>query len=211
MARRISSSRSCEARIHRSARMADLIIRGGTVVGATGRRTADVAITGGRVTAVEEELPADADAREIEAAGLLVLPGVVDVHTHTRVASDEEPDRFFQDSVAAAFGGTTTFLAFNNPGTGSEQTGSLPSDVAAWRRRTDGDSAVDYGVSLVLQPTHRELEHDIPAAIDAGVPTFKAFMVYDFALPELALGIALRATADFDGLLEVHGEDKAAL
>ena len=30
-----------------------------------------------------------------------------------------EPDRFFQDSVAAAFGGTTTFLSFNNPGTGS--------------------------------------------------------------------------------------------
>jgi dihydroorotase-like cyclic amidohydrolase len=49
---------------------------------------------------------------------MLVLPGVVDVHTHTRVATDAEPDRFFQDSVAAAFGGTTTFLSFNNPGTG---------------------------------------------------------------------------------------------
>ena len=47
------------------------------------------------------------------------LPGAVDVHTHTRVASDAEPDRFFQDSVAAAYGGTTTFLTFNNPGTGS--------------------------------------------------------------------------------------------
>src|SRR4029079_18499140 len=125
--------------------------------------------------------------------------------------SEVGPDRFFQDSVAAAFGGTTTFLAFNNPGTGSEQTGSLPSDIASWRRQTEGDAAVDYGVSLVLQPGHRELEREIPAAIDAGVPTFKAFMVYDFALPELALGIALRATADFAGMLEVHGEDKAAL
>ena len=36
-------------------------------------------------------------------------------------------------------------------------------------------------------------------------------MVYDFALPELALVRALRATADFDGLLEIHGEDKTAL
>ena len=55
----------------------------------------------------------------VDADGLLVLPGVIDVHTHTRVATDTEPDRFFQDSVAAAFGGTTTFLSFNNPGTGS--------------------------------------------------------------------------------------------
>ena len=56
--------------------------------------------------------------------GLLVLPGCVDVHTHTRLPIDEEPDRFYQDSVAAAFGGTTTFLAFNNPGTGISERGS---------------------------------------------------------------------------------------
>src|SRR3954470_16409315 len=182
--------------------MADLIIRGGTVVSATGRRTADIAMVGGRVTAVEQSLPRDVDAREIDAAGLLVLPGVIDVHTHTRVASDAEPDRFFQDSVAAAYGGTTTFLAFNNPGTGAEQTGSLPTDIEAWRRQTDSDSTVDYGLSLVLQPTHAEgLKREIPTAIELGVPTFKAFMVYDFALPDEAMKVALRATADFHGLL----------
>jgi dihydropyrimidinase len=191
--------------------MADLIIRGGTVVSATRRMTADVAISEGKVAAVGPSLPADADALEVDATGLLVLPGVVDVHTHTRVATDERPDRFFQDSVAAAYGGTTTFLAFNNPGTGSEQTGSLPSDIAAWRRQTDGDSAVDFAVSLVLQPRHFELAREIPAAIGAGVPTFKAFMVYDFALPSESLETALRATSDFTGLLEVHGEDKSEL
>ncbi len=191
--------------------MAELIIRGGTVVSATGRRVADVAVSAGRISAVEPKLAPDAEAREIDAAGLLVLPGVVDVHTHTRVATDELPDRFFQDSVAAAFGGTTTFLAFNNPGTGSQQTGYLPTDIAAWQRQTASDSAVDYGLSLVLQPTHADLAREIPAAIDAGVPTFKAFMVYDFALPRAALEIALRATADHPGLLNVHCEDGAAL
>jgi dihydropyrimidinase len=189
----------------------ELIVRGGTVVTATGSRVADVAVSGGRIVAVEERLPPSADAYEVDASGLLVLPGVVDVHTHTRVASDAEPDRFFQDSVAAAFGGTTSFLAFNNPGTGSEQTGSLPTDIAAWRRQTNADSAIDYAVSLVLQPIHTDLEHEIPAAVDAGVPTFKAFMVYDFGISDAALSVALRAAGKAGGLVNVHCEDRAAL
>jgi dihydropyrimidinase len=191
--------------------MAELIIRGGIVVTVAGRRRADVAIARGLITAVDDVLPSSADAREIDASGLLVLPGVVDVHTHTRVATDDLPDRFFQDSVAAAYGGTTTFLAFNNPGTGSEQTGALPTDIAAWRRQTNSDSAVDYGMNLVLQPTHFDLAHEIPAAVAAGVPTFKAFMVYDFALSDIALQRALRATAESNGLLMVHCEDRRAL
>jgi len=138
------------------------IVRGGTVVTTELRRTADVVIEDGRIAAVEPSLARDSDAREIDARGLLVLPGVVDVHTHTRVASADEPDRFFQDSVAAAFGGTTTFLAFNNPGTGSPRTGSLVEDVARWRAATDGDSAVDYALSLVITPA------SITAASDRG-------------------------------------------
>ena len=97
--------------------MIDLLITGGTVVTETGSAVADVAVEGGRIATIRPDLGGlSGQAREVvDAAGLLVLPGAIDVHTHTRVASDAEPDRFFQDSVAAAFGGTTTFLAFNNP------------------------------------------------------------------------------------------------
>ncbi|HEV7809654.1 MAG TPA: hypothetical protein VGO64_03560, partial [Candidatus Limnocylindrales bacterium] len=86
----------------------DLLVRGGTVVTASGSRRADVAVRGGRIEAVEADLGSlVASARDVvDAAGLLVLPGAVDVHTHARVASDDEPDRFYRDSVAAAFGGT---------------------------------------------------------------------------------------------------------
>ena len=63
--------------------MTDLVIRGGTVVTATGSRLADVAVTGGLIEAIEADLSglaAEAD-RVVEAAGLLLLPGMVDVHT----------------------------------------------------------------------------------------------------------------------------------
>jgi len=191
--------------------MAQLIVRGGTVVTAAGRRQADVAVEAGRIVAVEPELPDDASARAIDARGLLVLPGAVDVHTHTRVAADDEPDRFFDDSVAAAFGGTTTFLAFNNPGTGSPRTGSLVADVAGWRQLTNADSAVDYGLSPVITPLEPEAVAEMPAVIDSGAPTFKAFMIYDFGVADDALRGLLAAAGRHGGMLEVHCEDRAML
>jgi dihydropyrimidinase len=170
-----------------------------------------VLVEGGLISAVEPSLPADLEARELDARGLLVLPGVVDVHTHTRLASPAQPDRFYQDSVAAAFGGTTTFLAFNNPGTGSPRTGSLIEDVRAWRAATAGDSAVDYGLSLVITPGELDAVAELPAVIEAGVPTFKAFMIYDFGVSDATLAEIMRTAAARGGMLQVHCEDRAEL
>jgi N-acyl-D-aspartate/D-glutamate deacylase len=62
--------------------MHDLVIRGGTVVDGTGApaRTADVAVTDGRIAEVGEV--DGRGRREIDADGLLVTPGFVDIHTH---------------------------------------------------------------------------------------------------------------------------------
>ena len=62
--------------------MHDLVIRGGTVVDGTGSdaRTADVAISDGLVT--EVGAVAGSARREIDADGLMVTPGFVDIHTH---------------------------------------------------------------------------------------------------------------------------------
>jgi dihydropyrimidinase len=195
--------------------MTDLLVRGGTVVSAAGSRRADVAVEGGRITEVEPDLGGLADAASdvVDATGLLVLPGVIDVHTHTRVASDAEPDRFFQDTVAAAFGGTTTFLAFNNPGTGSSAAAgrSLMAGLREWRAATDADSAVDIGLSLVITAAQDDPITELPSAIAAGVPTFKAFMVYDFGVDEATLSRALSAAGAGGGMLQVHCENRTML
>ena len=207
--------------------MTDLVIRGGTVVTASGSRRADVAVSGGRIEAIEPDSSALAAGaaggggvgaatsagRVIDATGMLVLPGVVDVHTHTRVASDAEPDRFFEDSVAAAFGGTTSFLSFNNPGTGSSPAAerSLRTGLAEWRAATEGDSAIDYGLSLTVSGHADEPLVELSATIDAGIPTSKAFMVFDFRLGDQALFDAMRLMGERGGMLQVHCEDPVLL
>ena len=196
--------------------MTGLLVRGGTVVTAGGSRRADLAIAGdGRIAAIESDLsgPAPAADEVIDATGLLVMPGAVDVHTHTRVATDAEPDRFFQDSVAAAFGGTTTFLSFNNPGTGSSPAAerSLLTGIREWRAATDADSAIDYGLSLAISGRADDPVGELPATIDAGVATSKAFMVFDFRLPDARLFEAMRVMGRHGGLLQVHCEDPVLL
>ncbi|HEX5149787.1 MAG TPA: dihydropyrimidinase [Candidatus Limnocylindrales bacterium] len=198
-----------------SCALTHLLIRGGTIVTASGSRPADLAVEGGHIAAVEPDLAgltATAD-RTIDATGLLVLPGAVDVHTHTRVATDAEPDRFFQDSVAAAHGGTTTFLAFNNPGTGSSPAAerSLLAGLREWRAVTTSDSAIDYGVSLVVSGRMEDPIIELPAVIDAGVPTCKAFMVFDFRLDDRRLFEAMRVMGERSGMLQVHCEDPVLL
>jgi dihydropyrimidinase len=190
----------------------NLVVRGGTVVTATGSRRADVLVRAGRIEAVDWELSGLVEGGSgdvIDATGLLVLPGAVDVHTHTRVATDAEPDRFFQDSVAAAFGGTTTFLAFNNPGTGSSPAAerSLLAGLREWRAATEQDSAVDYAVSLAISGHMDDPIAELPAMVDAGVATAKAFMVFDFRLDERRIFDAMRVLGSRGGMLQVHCED----
>jgi dihydropyrimidinase len=192
--------------------LTDLLVRGGTVVTATGSRRADVVVRSGRIEAVEPALERSAATGSIDvvdASGLLVLPGAVDVHTHTRVATDAEPDRFFQDSVAAAFGGTTTFLAFNNPGTGSSAAAerSLLAGLREWRAATERDSAIDYSVSLAISGRMDDPVAELPTIVDEGVATAKAFMVFDFRLDERRIYEAMRVLGGRGGMLQVHCED----
>ncbi|MFV2062251.1 MAG: hypothetical protein ACC726_01905, partial [Chloroflexota bacterium] len=192
-------------------------MRGGTIVTAAGSFRGDVLVRHGRTESVwrpEHELNDRPPAlREIDASGLLVLPGIVDVHTHTRVPSDARPDRFFDDSVGAAFGGTTTFLTFNNPGTGISEAAqrTLRAGIAEFRAATAGESAVDFGLSGVITAQQEKPEADIAAAIDEGVATFKVFLVYDFGVDTDRLRELLYVTHTAGGLLQVHGEDRAML
>jgi dihydropyrimidinase len=190
----------------------NLVVAGGTVVTPSGASAADVAVAGGRIERVGPGL-ASAGTEVIDATGLLVLPGAIDVHTHLRLPDAEHPHRFAQDTVAAAAGGTTTILTFNNPGTGISEDGARSPlrGLAEFRARTAGGSAIDYGLCAVLSGQQDDPIGELPALIDAGVPTFKAFMVYDFRLADSDLDRAFRMAAGYGGMLQVHCEEPAII
>ena len=62
----------------------DILIRGGTVIDGSGKagERADVAIEGGRIARIGPDLPADAD-KTVDAGGLAVTPGFIDIKTHS--------------------------------------------------------------------------------------------------------------------------------
>jgi dihydropyrimidinase len=188
--------------------MADIVIANGTVVTPDGAETLDVAITDGRIERVGPQLAPDG-AEVIDASGLLVLPGTIDVHTHLRLPDTTRPHRFSADTVAAAAGGTTTVLTFNNPGTGISAAGARSPlrGLEEFRERTAGESAIDFGLCAVIGGQQDDPVAKLPELIARGVPTFKAFMVYDFRLPDDALLAAMRTAARHGGMLQVHCED----
>ncbi len=88
--------------------MADLVIRGGTVVTGEAAAPADLAIEDGRIAAVGPQLPGG--RAEIDASGLLVLPGLIDAHLHFNEPGRTEWEGAATGSRALAAGGGTTFF-----------------------------------------------------------------------------------------------------
>ena len=192
--------------------MTELVVRGGTVVTPDGQARVDVAVRDGRIDALGAGVGRPG-ATMLDATGMLVLPGVIDVHTHVRLPDVEHPHRFTRDMAAAALGGTTTVLTFNNPGTGLSERGhrSLLRGLDEFRERTAGLSPIDFGLCAVVSGDQPEALRELPELIERGVPTFKAFMVYDFALADDVLPSVMQMAAEHGGMLQLHCEDRSII
>ena len=94
------------------------LIRGGTVVTATGSSRADVLIDGETVVALLDPAHTGSFAgladRSIDATGKYVIPGGIDVHTHLDMpfGGTFSADDFETGTRAAAWGGTTSLVDF---------------------------------------------------------------------------------------------------
>jgi allantoinase len=153
-----------------------MILRGGTVVNADGRRQADVAVEDGQIAEIGADLTARG-ADEIDARGLLVLPGVIDVHLHFNEPGRTEWEGAATGSRALAAGGGTTF--FDMPLNSTPCTLNA-GEVARKRAALEASSIGDFGLWGGLTPGSVAQMAEMASA---GVVGFKAFMC-DSGLPE---------------------------
>jgi dihydropyrimidinase len=155
----------------------DLAIRGGTVTTASDTFRADVAVRGGRIVALAERI--EGAAREIDASGLLVMPGGIDSHVHLSQPAFGGPkmaDDFLSGTRSAIAGGNTTVLPFALQPRGA----SLRASVMEYHKEADGKCLADYGFHLIItDPSPTVLGQELPALVEDGYSSFKVFMTYD--------------------------------
>ena len=89
------------------------LIKGAEVAGPGGRAVTDLLLAGGTITAIGTGL-SEAGAQVLDAAGLIALPGLVDLHTHLREPGREDAETVETGTRAAALGGFTAVHAMAN-------------------------------------------------------------------------------------------------
>ena len=186
----------------------DLLIRGGTVVTETGRRSANVAVRGPSITSVsDEEPPAH---RVIDATGLLVLPGGIDAHTHFNsewpFPNERRPaDGFESGTRGAAAGGITTVCDFVYP----LRDESL---MTALDRVIDDASSsyIDVALHMVVINLRDAFVAEVHDVVEAGCPSFKFYTsASDFVVNRGAYLRLLARVGEEGGLAMFHCEDPA--
>ncbi|MPY86273.1 MAG: amidohydrolase family protein, partial [Actinophytocola sp.] len=124
----------------------DLRIAGGTVVTAAGRLRTDVLVDGGRITGLVAPGTGDDAGRVADATEKLVLPGMIDVHVHTREPGFEHKEDIRTTTEQAAAGGVTTIFGMPN----------LDPPVAALVAEEVRRNGVDLRLDVRLQELRRK-------------------------------------------------------
>ena len=90
------------------------IIKNGTLINEGKQINADILITNGKITKIANQINSDAAVQEIDASGLLILPGCIDDQVHFREPGLTHKGNIYSESRAAVAGGITSFMEMPN-------------------------------------------------------------------------------------------------
>jgi dihydropyrimidinase len=184
------------------------LIQGGMVVSAAGSALADVLIEGETIARVAAGIDAAGHA-VVDATGMLVLPGGIDVHTHLDMpfGGTVSADDYEWGTRAAAIGGTTTVIDFAIQSVGKPMTEAF----ARWRAKAEGKACIDYALHMAVTDLgpNDEWLNDVDAMVAEGISSFKIFMAYPNALMvnDATIFKLMQRTVKLGALVCVHAEN----
>ncbi len=194
----------------------DLVVRGGTVVSPGRREIADVGVREGRIA----QLGGTMTGRdELDARGLLVIPGGVDAHVHLVCAALASAlaglgehqvwvDDFWTGSLAAIAGGITTVGNMTFALAEESMTAAIARDMAG----ATTEAAVDWFLHPVLTPLGDQTASEIAELAAAGHTSVKVFLSDPrFAAGTPGLAEAVAAAGQAGSMTLMHCEDAGLL
>src|SRR5437764_9919432 len=191
--------------------MPTTLIRNGTVITANDTKSADVLIEGGLIKEIRPGIPETSAARVIDATGMYVMPGGIDVHTHLDMpfGGTTSSDDFETGTRAAAFGGTTTIVDFAIQARGSKMRDALDT----WWKKAENRACIDYGLHMIITDLPDAGMEDMDALVAEGVASFKLFMAYPGVLmvDDAIIFKALSRTAKNGALICMHAENGSVI
>jgi dihydropyrimidinase len=196
--------------------MSRTLIRGGSVVSASGVTLIDVLIEDETISALL--LPGQADVlgvtadRVIDAEGKYVVPGGVDAHTHMELpfGGTSASDTFETGTRAAAWGGTTTIIDFAVQRYGE----NVHESLSAWHGKAEGNCAIDYAFHQIIGGVDAESLKAMEYLVDnEGITSFKLFMAYPgvFYSDDGQILQAMQVSARTGALTMMHAENGPAI
>jgi dihydropyrimidinase len=187
------------------------LISNGTVVTAKETRAADVLIEGERIREVRAGISKSSAEKVIDAAGMYVIPGGVDAHTHLDMpfGGTTSADDFETGTRAAAFGGTTSIVDFAIQARGTRMRDALDT----WWKKAEGRATIDYGLHMIVTDLGSSGLEDMDDMVREGVASFKLFMAYPNVLmvDDATIFKALSQTAKNGALICMHAENGSVI
>jgi dihydropyrimidinase len=165
-----------------------------------------VGIKNGKITQIAGKIKEPA-GEVLDAKGLYVLPGGIDIHTHLDMPfmGSFSSDDFETGTIAAAFGGTTSLVDFAIQGKGM----SLKSTLDTWMEKATDKAVIDYGFHVAITDLTDKVMDEIPEMVAMGVSSFKCFLAYKGSLmiDDGALYRILQETKKAGALVMIHAEN----
>ena len=181
------------------------IIRNGTIVTDTQTFGADILVDGETIIAIDKDIRI-AGAQEVDATGMLVMPGGVDPHVHLELPmfGTVSSDDHYTGHKAAAFGGTTTCLDFI-----SQDHSSLHEDITVWHMKAAGKAAVDYSFHMNITRLDEKISNELLTLEDTGISSIKVFTAYNhrLRLDDGEIFKVMRIARDAGLLTMLHAEN----